>query len=318
MTNPAMNVLVTGAASELGREVIRKLVAHGHSVVGLTSGAHNGSLVRAEGAIPAFSNMTSKGEMKSVLKMAKADLVINLAGQEANGFPIKDTPFAEATALYQHGVAGLLDAAQAEGSPVKRLVHLSLTALYGDSHGEPVDEDTPLRADDPFEQAAIQAEERVLNVPIPAWVLRAGTLYGALDAGTQAIQAALLGGRNLYFGDSHALRGWIYISDLADAVVRAAEQDGPDQVVNVVDDHPASAAELVAHMAGGLGLPTPAGVSVPAFMSRFVLAPLQEKLLNSSHKVSNARAKSLLGWSPRFPNYRAGLDQVMMNWRAEG
>jgi nucleoside-diphosphate-sugar epimerase len=53
-------------------------------------------------------------------------------------------------------------------------------------------------------------------------------------------------------------------------------------------------------------------------MSRYILAPLQEKLLNSSHRVSNARAKSLLGWSPRCPNIRVGLDQVMMNWRAEG
>jgi len=53
-------------------------------------------------------------------------------------------------------------------------------------------------------------------------------------------------------------------------------------------------------------------------MARYVLSPLQEKFLNSSHKVTNARAKSMLGWSPRYPNVRAGLDQVLMNWRAEG
>jgi nucleoside-diphosphate-sugar epimerase len=312
-----MNIVVTGAATGLGREVVRKLTAHGHSVVGLTSGAHNGSLVRADGAIPAFSSLSSKGEMKSVLKMAKADLLINLAGQEANGFPTKETPFAGATRVLESGVAALLDAAQDSGS-VQRIVHVSLTALYGDSHGEPVDEDTPLRADDAFERAAIAAEERVLNLPIPAWVLRAGTLYGPDDAGMQSLQATIAGGRNVYSGDSHALRSWIYVSDLADAVVRAAETDGPDQVVNVVDDQPASAAEVVAHIAAGLGLPVPAGVSVPAFMSRYILSPLQEKFLNSSHRVSNARAKAMLGWSPRYPNIRAGLDQVMLNWRAQG
>jgi 2-alkyl-3-oxoalkanoate reductase len=312
-----MNVLVTGAATGLGREVVRKLVAHGHSVVGLTSGAQNGSLVRADGAVPAFSSLTSKGEMKSTLKMAKADLLINLVGQEANIFPAKDTPFGDAAHSLEHGVAALLDAGQDYGS-LQRMVHVSLTALYGDSHGEPVDEDTPLRADDTFEQAAIAAEERFLNVPIPAWVLRAGTLYGPHDAGMKALHGLLLNGRNVYFGDSHALRSWIYVSDLADAVVRAAETDGPDQVVNVVDDQPASAAELVAHLAAGIGLPVPTGVSIPAFMSRYILSPLQEKFLNSSHKVSNARAKAMLGWSPRYPNIRVGLDQVMMNWRAEG
>lgn len=316
MSNTPMNVLVTGAATGLGREVVRKLAAHGHSVVGLTNGSHNGSLVRADGAVPAFSNLSSKGEMKSVLKMAKADLLINLAGQEANIFPTKETPFAEAAQALDTGVAALLEAAQ--DSSVQRIVHVSMTALYGDSHGEPVDEDTPLRADDAFERAAIDAEERVLNVSIPAWVLRAGTLYGPSDAGMKALQSILLSGRNVYFGNSHALRSWVYVSDLAEAVVRAAETDGPDQVVNVVDDQPTSAAEVVAHLATGLGLPVPSGVSVPAFMARYVLSPLQEKLLNSSHKVTNARAKSMLGWSPRYPNVRAGLDQVLMNWRAEG
>ncbi len=316
MSNTPMNVLVTGAATGLGREVVRKLTAHGHSVVGLTSGSHNGSLVRADGGVPAFSNQTSKGEMKSILKMAKADLLINLAGQEANTFPTKDTPFAEAARILEHGVAALLEAAQ--DSNVKRIVHVSMTALYGDSHGEPVDEDTPLRADDAFERAAIDAEERVLNVSIPAWVLRAGTLYGPSDTGMKSLQATLVSGRNIYFGNSHALRSWIYVSDLADAVARAAETDGPDQVVNVVDDQPASAAEVVAHIATGLGVPVPSGVSVPAFMARYILSPLQEKFLNSSHKVTNARAKAMLGWSPRYPHVRAGLDQVLMNWRAEG
>ena len=77
--------------------------------------------------------------------------------------------------------------------------------------------------------------------------------------------------------------------------------DGP------VVDRAAKAATLTAWAAERLGLPRPPEVDwtdpeVSEAMRRFYL---------DSKRVSNARAKAELGWRPRYPSYREGLEAIL-------
>ena len=64
---------------------------------------------------------------------------------------------------------------------------------------------------------------------------------------------------------------------------------------------------MTAWAAERLGLPRPPEVdwtdaSVSAGMRRFYL---------DSKRISNARAKAELGWRPRYPSYREGLEALI-------
>jgi nucleoside-diphosphate-sugar epimerase len=78
---------------------------------------------------------------------------------------------------------------------------------------------------------------------------------------------------------------------MADAVVRAAESDLSEQIFNIVDDNPVTYRELYEFVAKVNTAPAPPTGGPP---------------LLTSFRVSNARARRVLGWQPTFPDYRAG------------
>ena len=49
------------------------------------------------------------------------------------------------------------------------------------------------------------------------------------------------------------------------------------------------------------------GMPAPPFVALDTLSPMARGFYAENRRVSTGRAKRLLGWAPRFPNYRAGL-----------
>lgn len=310
--NP-LNVFITGAATALGCEVTRQLKARGHHVTGVVDGSASAAKVRQGGAIPAFvTDPFRVGEWKSLLGAAQADVVMHLTPQLANGFPRRELAWDEISRDITEGTPALLQAAQEAG--VKFFVYPSFTFVYGDHHGEWVDEESPRRPAALLRPIA-KVEDAVLSGSVPAAVLRAGRVYGGHEDGTTALVEALRRGRGVYAGDTHAMTGWVHLADLAAALVLAAEQMPAGQVLNVADDTPAAPAEFVSYLAQNLGVPEPG--KPPAFLLRMMTNDVVDALLGASARPRNDKAKQTLGWTPRYPNYRAGLDQTLLVWRAE-
>lgn len=311
MTTP-LNVFVTGGTSPLGRETTRQLVARGHKVTALTQGSAGAVQVRQDGGLPTYSDPFRAGELKSLLKMAQADVVLHLMPQIANTFPHRESPWTENARILKECTDAVLEASAAQG--VKFIVFPSYSAVYGDTHGEWVTEESKLHGSD-FPAGAVSAEKRVLGGTVPACVLRAGFIYGAGDSGTDALRDSLRDERPVYLGDSHSVHSWVQVADLAHAVVLAAEQQPAGQIFNIVDDEPASAAAFANQLAAGLGLvpPTP----LTGFMATRQTNETQRALLDRSARVKNDKAKQSLGWTPRNPTLKTGIEQTLLYWRAE-
>jgi len=311
-TNSPLNIFITGGASGVTREATRQAIARGHQVTVLTEGLDGATKARQDGALPAYSDVTRAGELKSLFTMSKIDVVIHLLPQVGNSFPTKDSYESQEKVMVQSAVA-LVEAAKEAG--VKFIVYTSYAAVVGDSHGEWLTEEQVGHQDRAL-RPVLAAEHHVLQSGVNACVLRAGFVYGGETPSIHTLGDVLRQGRSPYLGDSHSVHNWVHEADLAQAAVLAAEKQPAGQIINVVDDEPVSASAFAGYLATGQGMDKPASSAAPVFVLRRTTSDIQRLLLDSSVRLKNDKAKQILGWQPRYPNYKAGLEQTMLQWRA--
>ena len=310
-TSP-LNIFITGGTTGVGREACRQAKARGHNVTVLTQGSEGAVKARQDGALPAYSDVTRAGELRSLFQMAQTDVMLHLAAQAGNGFPLSGGYEAHERMMAE-SAQSVVAAALAAG--VKFVVYASFASVYGDTHGEWLTEDGHGHEDRAF-RPALAAEHHVLASGVPACVLRAGFNYGAEDAASQTLANAVRNGR-LYLGDSHTILNWIHTADLAQAALLAAEQQPSGHIFNIVDNEPTSATAFAGHLATSLGLRPPAAENMPAFALRRMTSDMQRTLLATSARLKNDKAKSVLGWTPKYPTIQSGLEQMLLSWRAQ-
>ncbi len=312
-TAKPLSVFVTGAETSIGRALVRALVRRGCRVTGaVRSGTAGAVLVRADGGVPVFPSLVRAGEIRSVLKMARADVVVHLASQALNVLPFTPVDWTGHRDVL-NGEA-LLEAAKSVG--VKRVIYTSFAFLYGDTEGATADEDTPTSPVNDFYKAAIKAEKAILKAQLPAYVLRLGYLYGGHNPALDALANMLRTGKILPQGKGFA--SFVQLEDAVEALIALITRaDEPaSRVYNIVDDAPTTLDGFVDALANGLGVGQP--LRVPALLQTFTLSETQNTLLAQSFRASNARAKAELGWQPTYATLAAGIERMLMQWRAEG
>ena len=134
------------------------------------------------------------------------------------------------------GTVNVLSAAQAHG--VKRVVNTSTGgAIYGEGRQIPAPEDHPVAPESPYGLSKFCAEQyceiftRLHGLSTVS--LRYGNVYGPRqdplgEAGVIAIFCGTLleGGTPTIFGDGQQTRDYVYVGDVVDANLRAAETRG--------------------------------------------------------------------------------------------
>jgi Nucleoside-diphosphate-sugar epimerases len=224
--------------------------------------------------------------------------------------PTRHSDMAATNALRVRGTSHLLDAACSVGAT--RFLTQSIVFGYGYyDHGESVlTEESPfgqLRGDafDPHVEAMLSTEQQVLGAEgIDGISLRYGLLYGAdIDKVVRMLRH-----RSLPVPKTGGLLPFIHHRDAATATVAALTLGRPGSAYNIVDDQPATFRQLVTAIAVARHAPTP--LTMPVWLLRAV-APYGGVVLDGvSMRVSNAKARSELRWSPAYPSYRDGISAV--------
>lgn len=297
-----MSVYIAGASEAFGglaSELTRQLIAAGHKVMVMTRGSDDARAVRAAGALPIYPDLYRAGEMWSVMQAAKTNAVVNLTPQSMNHIPYLPVRWDERP--LSEGTAALLDAAQQAG--VEYFIHTS----YAYVGGGRVEELAPLL------RAAARAEREVLSGTIPAAVLRMGFLYGASSLEMNSALNTIKLGRPIEAGTDIPVH-WTHIADAASAILLALEKRPAGVTLNVVDDMPASTAEFMRYFTDSQGLGMPGRLP---FLSALSRDKRRLALMSLPAHGSNAGSRETLGWQPRFPNYRAGIDDLLLTWRAQ-
>ncbi|WP_338056379.1 NAD(P)-dependent oxidoreductase [Sphingomonas aracearum] len=183
--------------------------------------------------------------------------------------------------------------AYGDGLAGKWLGYLSSTGVYGDASGAWVDEGAPVRG-----------RRANRNLADAAWLARGARVFrlpGIYGPGRSPLER-VAEGRAHRVGLPDQVFSRVHVTDLAAGVV--AGLHAPAGAYNLADDLPCDQDQVVAYAAALLGRAAPPIVPLES------LSPMARAFYAENRRVANGRAKSVLGWRPRFPDYRFGLRAV--------
>src|SRR5215211_4861992 len=148
-----MKVLVAGATGALGKQLVPKLVARGHEVVGTTRSESKRQAIFDLGATPAVADALDAEQVARVVAEAEPDVIVHELTALSGDLDLRhfERTFAETNRLRTEATDHLLAAGRAVG--VKRFVAQSYAGWpYARTGGPVKDEDDPL---DPSPAAAM-------------------------------------------------------------------------------------------------------------------------------------------------------------------
>jgi UDP-glucose 4-epimerase len=232
-----MKALVTGGAGFIGSNLVDALLARGDEVTVLddisTGKRENLGQALANGAALETVDIRDGGAVSLLVSRTKPDVIFHLAAQIDVRKSMADP--ANDARVNVEGTVNVLSAAQAHGVP--RVVNSSTGgAIYGEGQQLPAPEDHPSAPEAPYGLSKWCAEQyceiftRIHGLSTVS--LRYGNVYGPRqdplgEAGVVAIFCGkvLDGERATIFGDGKQTRDYVYVDDVVDANMRAAESE---------------------------------------------------------------------------------------------
>jgi nucleoside-diphosphate-sugar epimerase len=188
------------------------------------------------------------------------------------------------------------------------IVYLSTIAVYGNHDGAWIDEETPLtpaltRAQDRIEaERAWQALGAARGLPVS--IIRIAGIYGPGQNALETVKA----GRARRIVKPGQVFNRIHVGDLGEIIDRAialALSRRAGGVFNAADDEPTAPGDPIVYAAGLLGVEPPP--EIPFEEAKKTMSPFAVSFYGESKRVRNARIKSVLSVTLRYPTYREGL-----------
>jgi nucleoside-diphosphate-sugar epimerase len=102
----------------------------------------------------------------------------------------------------------------------------------------------------------------------------------------------------------------IHVDDIARVLAASIARPKPGRIYNVCDNEPAPPAEVTAYACGLLGKDPPDLQSFDEAKQR--MSPMALSFWNDNRRVDNKRILSELGVKLQYPDYRSGLQQILV------
>lgn len=303
-----MRVFVAGGAGEIGRRLVPRLVARGHSVVATTTAPARLALLEGLGAEAVVMDGLDPASVGEAVAKAAPDTIVHQMTSIARKPDLRhmDRWFATTNRLRTEGTDHLLAAARATGGA--HVVAQGYAAWNGLREGgwvktedEPQD---PMTGTPAAPGMAALAHLQDAVVAAGGAVLRYGWFYGpgAMDETVQLVRKRQFP----LVGTAQGRCSWIHLDDAAQATVLAVEQHAKG-VFDIVDDEPAPAAEWLPYLAECVGAKKP--VRVPVWLARLLAGQVAVTMMTEGRGFANGRARRELGWEPRYASWREGFKE---------
>lgn len=321
--------LVIAGCGYVGAAVAEHALAAGATVTAITRNATTAAALRAGGIEAVLADLA--GEAWHAAIAHAPDFLLNCVSSGGGGVEAYRHSYLE-------GMESVLRWSRRVGG-VGTIVYTSSTSVYPQGGGVVVDEQAQTvggtaggakgesgnvrgeagtgallgspevipggdRPEEPMSRAAILCEtERRLTEGSGAcdrwFVLRLAGIYGP---GRHYLLDQIRGGLVAGHGQHHL--NLAHRDDVAAAILACfgAPPGVRSQIFNVADDAAATKADVVGWLASRLDVPRPAFSGTPAGTRRPV---------TPDRIIANAKLKSVLGWTPRFPSFREGYEAIL-------
>jgi nucleoside-diphosphate-sugar epimerase len=296
-----MNVFVAGGSGAIGLPLVRALVAGGHRVTALTRSPEKRDGLRALGASAAVADALNRDALIAAVEAARPTHVIHQLTALPKAGPRRPSDVAATNRLRIDGTRNLLEAAVNAGA--RRFVVGSFALLAPRDPAAPA----PDEAGAAVRSMEAQVLEATHRGAIEGVILRYGMFYGFEAASTTAL-IDMVRKRRLptVRGDTGQLP-FIHVEDAVSATILALDRAPAGATYDIVDDRAVSLSEIAQALAEYTGSASP--FRVPAWLPRLV-SPYMARLLSLRLPLSNAGAKTGLGWRPKYSTVRDGLAEM--------
>ena len=297
-----MNITVTGATGFIGAQLMRKLLAAGHTVHALAR--------KRPPTLPAsvrFSEWDSTRGEPPRESLAIADAIVNLAGE-----PVAQRWTPEVKRRIRgsrvDGTRHLVNALSTQSRRPQALVNASAIGIYGSRGDEILTEDSEpgydflARVVIDWEKSAELAESLGIRVVR----LRFGMVLGNGGALAKMLPPFRLGlgGR---IGSGKQWMSWIHIDDLTSLILSAVTNAAAHGPMNATAPNPATNADFTKAL--GAVLHRPAILPVPKFALKLIFGEMSTVVLASQRVLPQAAQTT--GFQFEYPQLKAALARLL-------
>lgn len=301
MTSLQGKRLVVFGCGYIGSAVAQAAVEAGARVEALTRNAEKAAALRSQGLAKVVVAELASSDWHGELERAP-DFVVNCvsSGGGADGY----------RRSYVDGMASILNWAAKGSAPIGTMLYTSSTSVYPQGGGARVEETVPAEGATPNGKIIRESEALLETAPTTArarwFILRLAGIYGP---GRHHLLNQLRDGVTSLGGSGAHRLNLIHRDDIVSAALACltATDAIESQIFNVADSAPAPREEVVRWLSGELGLPVPAFDGLPG--ARRGGEPMPDRI------IDHGKIRRVLGWRPRYADYRAGFGAIM---RASG
>ncbi|MEZ5758296.1 MAG: SDR family oxidoreductase [Emcibacteraceae bacterium] len=186
---------------------------------------------------------------------------------------------------------------------LKWIGYLSATSVYGDYHGEWVDEQTPLHPTGPRGKSRLEAEKMWLSLDLPVHIFRLAGIYGR---DRNQIEAVRNGTARKIIKPGHVFSR-VHVDDICSALIKSMDQPALKEIYNIADDCPAATADILDFICQELHLPAIEG----ELFENSDISPALRSFYRDNKRIKNEYVKNALDWRPKFPSFREGYRDIL-------
>lgn len=264
----------------LGMRIAQAWQQQGHRVFALTRS--RAETFRALGWEPLVGDITQPGTLPPWPEAATILYAVGMDRSSGRSF----------REVYVDGLRQVLTTLPREG----RLIYVSSTSVYGQCHGELVDENSPTEPIEESGQIILEAEHLLRTLRPSAILLRFAGIYGP-DRVLR--RSALLAGQPL-IGDADKWLNLIHVDDGVQAVLLAETRAAAGELYIVSDNHPVRRRDFYTEAARLLGAP-------PARFEPLPPGAPPPPMERGNRRLNASKIRLQLGFTPQFPTYVEGL-----------